>query len=360
MATLNQTHVHDLSTLANFTDWAQSVGAALASFGWVQSADTGQVQWSTTSITACSASGGNGVYTYTLSAGVALVVGRALNITGMTHSQNNGTFVITALGAGTFTVVNGSAVSESGSSGSTTLTSSVPTSGNTVYEIWQPGDGLTAFNLRLDYWNNSSSPGIKANIGTTTNGSGTLSGTTLTQVAQLTTANSGSTLYNCLYCGDTSSFQMILWRDLPSAGAVFFGVDRSRNSSGSATSSYVSMMISRNSSVSNLATMHSLVFGVGASVQQSITSGNGTFPCIFGGNSTNLTFNGNTGITPVFPFVGYWDNPTLSVIHASQSDFSELATLSLTLLGSTHTYLFCKTNSIFGANQNYATAMRWE
>ena len=40
-----------------------------------------------------------------------------ITITGMTHSGNNGTFIITGLGAGTFTVVNASGFTESGQTG---------------------------------------------------------------------------------------------------------------------------------------------------------------------------------------------------------------------------------------------------
>lgn len=47
MATLNSAHVRDNSTLTNFKDWAQSISNAFSTFGWTQSADTGQVNWST-------------------------------------------------------------------------------------------------------------------------------------------------------------------------------------------------------------------------------------------------------------------------------------------------------------------------
>jgi uncharacterized protein (TIGR02217 family) len=45
-------------------------------------------------------------YTYTLSSGAVLQVGMRIIITGMGHAGNNGTFYITALGSGTFTVIN--------------------------------------------------------------------------------------------------------------------------------------------------------------------------------------------------------------------------------------------------------------
>jgi hypothetical protein len=78
------------------------------------------VNTSTLSITACSASAGTSTYTYTLSSGAALIVNQQIYISGMQHSGNNSTvgFIITALGSGTFSVLNASpGANESGSTG---------------------------------------------------------------------------------------------------------------------------------------------------------------------------------------------------------------------------------------------------
>ena len=68
-------------------------------------------------ITACAAGNGNGVYDYTVTRGSAPAIGQTLDITGMTDAANNGAFVVTALGLGTFTVINASAAPETGSDG---------------------------------------------------------------------------------------------------------------------------------------------------------------------------------------------------------------------------------------------------
>lgn len=49
MATLTGNYPCDNSTLANFKSWAQAISTAFSTFGWVQTADTGQVNWSTIS-----------------------------------------------------------------------------------------------------------------------------------------------------------------------------------------------------------------------------------------------------------------------------------------------------------------------
>jgi len=46
MATATGNYVHDNSSLANFKNWAMPISQALAAFGWIQTADSGQVNWS--------------------------------------------------------------------------------------------------------------------------------------------------------------------------------------------------------------------------------------------------------------------------------------------------------------------------
>lgn len=287
--TRNETHVHDISTLANFKDWAMSIGAALSAFGWTKSTDTGQVDWSSIA--------------------------------------------------------------------------SVPASNTYVYEIWQPGDGGTAFYVRIDYGNSGGSPALRIQGATTTNGAGTLSGFTTTQAVPVPGANSGSTLFNCLYCGDTSSFAIMMWRDIGTSSNFVISVDRARNSAGATTNSYFTLLCSLTTS-NNAWFVQSLWFGVGAAPAQG-SQNISAWNCLFGasnfrGASQSMAFNGNTGITPVFPFVGYYDCPVLTVAHAAITDFSELAVISTTVLGASHTYIFAKGGTFGGSNFGLGVLMRWE
>src|SRR6266568_1748002 len=88
---------------------------------WTVDATTGLVAFglnaSNLSITAATVSGGNVVYTYTVTAGQAVQIGMRVVITGMANAGNNGTFYVTALGGGTFTVVNGAGVNATVQSG---------------------------------------------------------------------------------------------------------------------------------------------------------------------------------------------------------------------------------------------------
>jgi hypothetical protein len=72
-------------------------------------------------ITAVTQSGTSTTYSYTLTSGPALQVGRRITVTGMTSPADNGAFTITALGNGSFTVGNAIGVSAGGQSGTGTV-----------------------------------------------------------------------------------------------------------------------------------------------------------------------------------------------------------------------------------------------
>jgi hypothetical protein len=72
-------------------------------------------------ITAASQSGSDTTYTYTLTSGLPLQVGMSITIAGMSDTGNNGTFTITGLGDGTFTVANPSGVTASAQTGTGTV-----------------------------------------------------------------------------------------------------------------------------------------------------------------------------------------------------------------------------------------------
>lgn len=72
-------------------------------------------------ITQASVSGSNVTYTYTNNGTVTPVVGSVVTISGMADSGNNGTFFVTVIGAGTFTVINANGVNRSTQTGSATF-----------------------------------------------------------------------------------------------------------------------------------------------------------------------------------------------------------------------------------------------
>lgn len=231
----------------------------------------------------------------------------------------------------------------------------VPGSGSYVYEIWEPNDGLTNFFLKVEYGTNAASgstgPSIRISIGTSTNGAGTLTGfvTGLQTIPPVqTTVTSTVTQFQCYFSGVAGRIGVLMWRDdTTNAGPLFFGVERSINSSGAYTSSYVTLISSGNTgSASCESWMQSVVFGVGVSNQivASAVSTN-SLPALDTGLASDV-FNGNFAISPVFPNVGFFDNPMTIVALAAASDITEGATFAILAAnmpyGVSHTYLGAK------------------
>ena len=334
----------DNSTYANYSGWASAISAQMASFGWVQSTDTGQVMWSGMTLSAVSMSGSNATYTYASLTGLPLAVGRALTITGMTNAGNNKTLVITSFTgttSGTFTVVNASGVTESGSTGVVTAQTTAPGSAAYFYEIWKPGDGLTSFFFKLETGNISgtNNPVIRVTLSTTTNGAGTASGFIAgpTQTASSTFSPNAAALYPCYFSGASGRACFCVGTNGPNMVVV----GRSVNSSGADTGTYASYWVCGQSGSNNpnIGTQV-LYFGVGATTFQGHTLNVGH---AWGGQSfTNLAstvFNGSLAIALSCPLVGFFDYPTTLCGVAAVNDLASLSPFQATVYGSTRTYM---------------------
>lgn len=374
--TRNEAHTHDLSTLATFKDGSQAISNALAAFGWLQSSDMGQVVWTATvlTLTQVTVSSGNGVYSYSSFTGPVPRVGMSVTFSGFTNSGNNVTAALTAVSggsSGTVTVSATTQVNETNpGSGTTTAISSVPASGSSVYEIWQPGDGLQTFFLRIDYANNSSQIQIKFQVGTTTNGAGALTGTTMSQIVPAPTANSGTAvLFNCLFCGDSGSFACMMWRDLASGANFTFSIDRSRDGSGNPTGTYINMLCTNAEIGSGASSQQHLFFGIGATSVFGYGQGATAFsgpssvaafnPLGALGNAISSLFNGTYPFFPIFPAIGYFDNPMLGMAMVDATDFSEGSIITCTIYGAPHAFVTSKV-SRNALSFNLCVAMRWE
>lgn len=363
--------VCDSSTYANYSSWASPISAWFASCGWLQGTDTGQVMWSGMNLTAVSMSGSNATYTYNTLAGLALATGRTLTITGMTNSVNNGTFRITALGSGTFTVVNVSGTNESGSSGVVTKASSAPGSAAFYYEIWQPGDSLQNFYVKIEYGNISGTncPSLRLTLSTATNGSGTLTGYVTqaysTNVSSYT-APSTTTTYECNFSGTSGGrMSVMMWRNAPSGNPaqMLFSIERSLNASGVYTSSYVTLAVMGYTSVgfgyALPAAQQSLVFGVGPGPgptnslrNASPTSASGWCTRQPLWSLSTTSFNNSIPVDLVSPVVGYFDYPMTTLGAALGADMVEGITFTMLVYGNTCTYMPSKNGTFADSQQN--------
>jgi hypothetical protein len=298
MATSQQFLVSDNSTLANFKQWAQAISTFFATAGWLQSADTGQVNWGT----------------------IAAVPGTNLF----------------------------------------------------VYEVWQPNDGLTNFYVLVEYGNSgisgTNSPGIRITVSTTTNGAGTPTGLIMgpwklnpSAAAPLST----TTQYECDFSGAAGRIGIMMWRTITNNGGQAFGIERSVNSSGTYTSSHVTLVGCGQASQSP-AFQQSLVFGVGAyqfatDAVRDQNPGAGLYVRYFTGSSSGPTtsaFNGSIPFDTIAPLIGYFDYPLTIFGVAGGVDIAEGVTFTATLYGATRTYMPSK-NAPFSGCAPWARNGAW-
>lgn len=338
MATARGNYPGDSSSIGNFRAWASAPGIALASFGWKQADDTGQAVWisSVVAITAAAIVGTTTTYTYTLSSGPALRVGMSLTITGMADAGNNGTFTITALGAGTFSVVNAGGVNRGGQAGTGATTAQSVVGAVTVYEVWRMDDTLQGaypvfmkltFNAINSYaiWN--------AQIGTGTNGAGTLSNAT-SSMGNSPSSAGGAPLYDCLFSGDAGRFQMCLFRNCTAFTniASFLSVERSVDTSGNPTGDFVYIQTSG--------------YASGAKYNgQMLTSAGSvltlrTVPELCVNADSTSQGAGYVSAFAITPVYGYQRNPLLGQLRGCYNDWTELDNPPVSIYaGISHNYI---------------------
>jgi hypothetical protein len=294
MATLTGNFVSDNSTLANFKSWAQSISTAFSTFGWTQTTDTGQVNWST-------------------------------------------------IGA-------------------------VPSS--PVYEIWKSADALSStmpIFVKIQY-GTSTQPTIIVQLGTGSNGSGTLTGplTTAHPVTGLPGSGGAATTFPCYFSGSNCEIRVGMWAN-PAVSSIpaMFCIERSKDTSGNNTADYVTYVACATYTTGG---------GQGAGFQQTMTSS--AVSNVHAGPFTALPqFSsgsdfGTVAAYPLFPSVGKVGNPMLGLMAAPIADaaINSIVTVS-SMYGSTHTYVaFGSGSTTWGSNMgcgpqglsNAAMLLRYE
>jgi hypothetical protein len=358
-------------TLAHFQAWAEPISSFMATAGWVQTNDTGQVVWTATvlTLTQAAVSGGNAVYSFSSYTGPAPRIGMSVIVTGFTNGGNNLTATITALTgttSGTFTVVNGSAVNEThAGSATTTAQAAIPTSGNTVYEVWTSADSASSTNpiyLKLEYGQGgtANTASFAATVATGTNGAGTLTGNVSTRIIH-TVVSSSSTTSQSVFAGSTGRLSfMCFYNAGTTAWSFFIGIERSHDSSGNDTDNYFTLLanfsISGNRNVSQQTVFKPANGGVLTAETEFVSA-------------LTTVSSGVVGTTvamgPTFPCVGKLDNPIMACAFAKGGDIVEGATVSISYYGGSHTYYCTKASAAWtGLPRNSGTAngflMRYE
>jgi len=272
MATSTANLVHDNSSLANFKAWAQFISNAFSTFGWTQTADTGQVNWAT----------------------------------------------IAAVPSNTY-----------------------------VYEIWKMADTLQTtcpVFVKVGYGYNGTTVRYQVSVGQGSDGAGNLTGAVAgPYLSSDATSNNGVTTYPCYASGDTGSFRCMMWQTGTNNNCCVLGIERSKDSTGANTGSYVSLLTGcANDAYTSLWSYQQLMAGNSNPTNNLVSSGGGwPYPAI--GSGATLNYNGTTGALPLVPQVGYADNPQLDWCGAAYGDVVEGATnITVSIYGSNHNYVSTK------------------
>jgi hypothetical protein len=353
--------------LADFKSWASVISAWMATAGWVQTNDTGQVVWTATvfTLTQATVSGGNGVYSFSSYTGPAPRIGMSVIITGFTNGGNNLTATITALTgttSGTFTVVNGGAVNEThAGSATTTAQAAAPSTSTSVYDVWESADALSStlpIFLKFEYGTSSTASCITfaATAATGSNGSGTLTGNVSNRVLHSLGTNS-TTTFESDFSGATGRVAMMLFRPTSTATfPFFFAIERAHDATGADTDAYFVLYFADSAAV------------VQQIIQKPALGGVLTAEIEFVSALTTLSsgvVGTSVALGPCFPVIGKLDNPTMACAFAKGGDIVEGATVNIAFYGGSHTFLCTKASSTWTglprrAGTTNALLMRWE
>jgi hypothetical protein len=231
-----------------------------------------------------------------------------------------------------------------------------PGSGAFNYEVFQPGDGLQTFYLKLEYGNttgSTNSPTLRVTLSTSTNGAGTPTGFVLGPyiiAISAITAPSTTTPYECDLSGDSGRLSFLLWRNAPNQAPQVLAIQRSLNASGatygtSSTGHVTLWYCGYNGSGSTpTSAQQSMLFGVGVGPLNGNTnqqSNNSVGWLVFGGvGNSSQSFNGSIPCMFSQPSVGIFDYPCTVIGAASASDLTEGVPFTITnQYGQTKTYM---------------------
>lgn len=366
MSTARFSAIPGTTTLALFKAWGSPVSAALASFGWVQTNDTGQVQWTAVAVTITGTQLTSNVATYTCSSTTGLRIGQSITVAGITNNAStyNITGVITALTSSTFSLAKTAsdiAYTADAGTGTVAALAAVPDTGSFSYDIWKMGDTLQSsapVYMKVQYgmmWNSANKgPAILVSIGTGSNGSGTLLnsyGPRTSFATYMSSTWEGSTAYDCLLSGATNRFTMLMWRD--GAWPFFFSVERIKDTDGSDTASgavltWVFSWYSASSSAVAVFKGIDQMSAIGAHLTDATC-----IPVLACSATTTLA---NTGIAvfPLFPPFGGIRTPLMNVMSGKSGDYAELDQFSYNLYTSVAVnYIVSKLTNTAGSQQNF-------
>lgn len=286
MSTTTSVHVYDNGSAANYKNWGKYISDALTAAGWTYGSDSGQIlqDW----------------------------------------SDNP----------------------------------AVPGTNTYKYQIWKMADSLQGsfpVVVKVEFGNSnggSNNPSVRITVGTGSNGSGTITGSAIigptTCVTDNTTAGTGATTYDCYSSGTTGRIGLLMWRNAATSIPMFFGMERTLDSTGTANSDGVTLLTVGATDNNGYARQQTLTLNPSVALASQYKVGLTLGSCFQTGFSSD-TLTTNVAISPVFPDYGKFGNPHSIAGRAGITDVVENTTISTTLYGSGLTYLVTFNGTGFSA-----------
>lgn len=382
----------DSSSIANYIGRCAPIAQALATFGWIQTSDTNQPMWNGLSITTASVTVSGSVPAqtvtcpYTALVGLPLLPGRTLNITGFTGTfaalnyssttANSAIQILTVTPAtsltGTFTFLYTGATSLTGTPTGTavvTQQATVPGSNTAFQEFWGMGDNVSTgspFYFNMSYFESVSNTEATYIIraSTSTNGLGAPTGNITSILPNSTSGIGNAGLFEFDVAGGINWFAMITARNngINNGLGQILAIDRQRTATGAAGTAYVTLIATGGTNQNNC--YQQSCFQVGSGTTTTLETGtSGRFGTVLPITATSGTVNNQTQVSPIYPFVGYIDNPHLMCVVGLTADYTEGAIISVQIYGAPHNYLMTKYinagGSVGGQGVGFP-AIRWE
>lgn len=212
------------------------------------------------------------------------------------------------------------------------------------FEIYKTIDSLSStftFYMKVEYGSNAwATPAgsLRISFGTGTNGAGVLTGNIHSGV-NLNLGNAiagqGASLFPCYASGGAGRFAILVWANL-GGGALSLSVERSLDANGAYTDSYFTFVqTGRKSDNSQFVSQRTIWKpALGALTTELTNCYTFYFPFATAGLGTYAA------PFPVFPFVGYPDNPMTVLCGMKSGDIAQGAPFDVIFYGVSHHYLW--------------------
>lgn len=366
----------DATGYGTFAAWAKWLTTAFTNFGWQQTTDYGQVNWTNLATSnvvpqsssntvwtsyVAAASIGTGAGGFAASGG-SLVIACAVT-TGLAAGKAIQLASLAGAGASAgISAYNGYILTITSVVASTSVTVACPASWSFTYTatagtvtiqpafmIFESNDSLSSIapiyvKLELYAYQNTNTPSFRVTVGLGgTNGYGSLVAPVTAALTSTSYQNDTTNLRPCYASGDAGSFRCTILNPIGvGSNDPYLGqwmvIARSRDTSGNPTSNYVSLWVGGYTAAApcTFQTVFS-AGGINLEDTQGVLIGALANPAA--ANNFSGAFSGVTMVTPIFQNVGGLSNPTPDFLGGFAKDFPVNTLALITVYGVQHNYI---------------------